>query len=205
MQSTIKTVAESPTTVPSSGSLLSTDGVAIQASSDVGYSMGEGGFSTSFAFDLPSQPGSYTAFFQDVYFSVSEDQSYAFSGAFDSDHSGPGRTTMDVLLYDVTTGTELFHNRQSSLSTQNESFAVGGVGADWVNELSGGLSGVLVAGREYQLKQFALVNNGPGGGGYTSATASGTFAVTFSAVPEPSTAALFAFGLISLARLSRRR
>ncbi|MEM7409047.1 MAG: PEP-CTERM sorting domain-containing protein [Myxococcota bacterium] len=194
---TFITVPEAPTAVPGSGTLMSSEGTGTrEASSDVEYSLTDSGFTTSFEFVLPDRRSASTALFQDTYFSVSEDQSYRFSGTFDSAHSEPGRTTLDIVLYDITTGTTLFRNQQRSLSTQNASFVVGGQDADWVNVLGGRLSGFVLAGHEYQLTQIAFVNNPPLAS--TSATASGAFSIAFSAVPEPTTALLLGFGLAFL-------
>ncbi len=188
-----------PVGAPTSGSLLATDGtINYEASSSADYDFSASGLATSFDFDMPERSSAFTGFYEETYFSPDVSSTYAFSGDFSSTHSAPGRTTLSITLTDLTTGNVVFHNVQRSTETQNESFVVGGQAGDFVNELTGATTGLLLSDHDYSLIQFAWINNAPFG--ITAGTGSGSLTLALTQVPEPGTAFLLGLGLSILAR-----
>ena len=90
-------------------------------------------------------------------FSVSPlaDLHYSLDGTYTM--TGVDRAVMFAELRDLTTGTVVFSNHQVSHDTTDESFALGETGGDFLNSLTGNLTGVLTAGRDYKLDYISVI------------------------------------------------
>ncbi len=101
----------------------------------------------------------------------------------------------------------MFQNVQVSLQTRNESFTLGLAQGDDHNSMVGSLSGILLAGQDYEFGYDFVLGNFSSAS-TAAATASGSISLSFTSVPEPSTGLLFGLGLLSVLRLDalqRRR
>ncbi len=143
-----------------------------------------------------------------IYFYANQNLTYTLSGFFDVADigSGSGEANFQVSLVDYV-GDELysrpFVNGQYSNGTNNESFVLGEQGGDTMNSLSGNLTGELLAGHFYKFGFAARSTAYPDGDGGASTT--GNVALVLTAVPEPTSVALFAGGLIGIVLFTLRR
>lgn len=93
---------------------------------------------------------SYSTGYGYLTFTVSADTTYAISGNFAAtDVNGAGDFSLTSELFDTNDTGSLFFSNQYSSNTTNESFVLGGSGADIDNYLAGTLTGQLFAGRTY--------------------------------------------------------
>jgi hypothetical protein len=186
-----------PTALPYADTHSLSQGAA--SSTDI-YAFTESNFNIRVNHHRPGLIDSGAGTSSDVFFSVAAGAPYLLSGTYTAIEPDPRHVVIDVTFSDVDTHQVLFHNRQSSLSTPNESFVLGGSGGDSENEVSGSLSGSLLAGHRYHLEYHPQIYANFTG---TESSASGFINL---AIPEPGTIgliSLFAFG--GLLRRNRSR
>jgi hypothetical protein len=131
-----------------------------------------------------------------IYFSLDADSPYELTGSYSM--TGYNEIRLEAALADSVEG-YLFDSMQESFHTYDESFQLGVEEGDNRNRFSGSPSGMLQGGQVYRLSYRAAI--GSSSSADDVASASGSIQLTF--IPEPSTAALLAFGLLGLA--ARRR
>lgn len=166
--------------------------------------------SQSFAFDFSLERGAEfnslaksDAF--DLTFTATADSTYQLSGAFNSD-AGDGTVLYFARLLDVTTNSILFNNIQESRGTTlvPSNFLLGGTDGNWGSvTVAGSLSGLLLAGHQYQLRYDALIQSVPES--TSTASAAGHFALDLASVPEPTSLMLLILGLGGLIENHRRK
>jgi hypothetical protein len=134
-----------------------------------------------------------------IYFSVDQNVSYSAAGAYSAVDPSGLLINLTGWLYDLDTGSYVFKSAQVSSATPNESFVLGGAGGDGAGNVVqvGSLTGMLLAGHEYQFWYDAYIQAWPSSG--TAATSLGSISLDFTAIPEPSTGLLFGLGLIGMA------
>lgn len=115
-----------------------------------------------------------------VYFSVSADTPYRLTGTLTTVDPSAKYVEISATLKDVDSSTILFHNHQASFGVANESFDVGETEGNESNELSGSLTGVLLAGHRYELFHATALYASNSG---SPASFNGAF--KFSLVQEP--------------------
>lgn len=126
-----------------------------------------------------------------IYFSVSTNTPYTLSGNIATVDPSAKFVSLAATLSDVDTLDVLFNNDQSTFGVANQSFQLGEANGVASNDLSGSLSGTLLAGHRYQFNYGNSIYASSAG---TDASATGSFMLTV--VPEPSA---FAFlGLVGL-------
>jgi hypothetical protein len=118
-----------------------------------------------------------------------------------TDTGGGGIVRFETVLRLPGSFEPLHLTKLHSGSTVNESFTLGQIGGDLVDEVEGPLTHILYPGILYDLETFALIDRSDPSD--TGSRASGHLRIDFEPVPEPSTAILLAAGLIALA--ARRR
>ena len=173
------------------------------ASSTSTYSFSSGGFDITFDHARVGTAGSFAVSWSLISFSVDEDVAYTASGSYDAVDSDGRRVSFYAHLEEKPSGNYLFRSLQTSLQTPDESFSLLGNGGDHENESSGSPTGVLIAGRSYELSYDVLVQAAPAGSS-TAATASGQLSLNFASVPEPGTGLLVGLGLALLGFMEQR-
>jgi len=136
---------------------------------------------------------SYVSIFGSLEFTVDADSSYTIWGQHAL--SGAQRVSLLVSFTDVTTSTSLFSNSQYSEYTPNELLVVGQLTGE-SNNLTGSLTGPVVAGHQYRLVLSYMIVNPLG----TDAGASSLGDVNVAISPEPTSGLLLALGLLGFAR-----
>lgn len=175
-----------------------------------GFDLSDSGFTMTFDYARGAGFAGVTG--GEFYFSVDENIRYTATGSLSAADPVGRVLELTVYLADVTypAGLFLLKNRQTSDATPNESFTLGQAGGDYRNTNEGSLTGTLLAGVEYGLiiefeafydHQYPL----PEPPEYSDATFSGNVSLSFSAIPEPTTASLLALGLVGIAAVRRRR
>jgi hypothetical protein len=138
-----------------------------------------------------------------VRFAVDTPTAYSIDGLFSSAQTvGNGNAGLFVWLRNATT---VFQSDQQENVAEGEGFVLGvdgSQGGDNVNTLVGSPSGVLLPGSDYFLT-FSL-GSGMSQTPVSGVAASGSLSLSFSSVPEPTTATLLGLGIAGLA-LHRRR
>jgi hypothetical protein len=174
------------------------------ASTEAVYNLSNAGFDITFNHSLRVDSGGNLVTRGQVHFRSDQDVNYAASGAYSSTNSEGHPIYFTVGLFDVlVSGPESngFKSYQHSINTPTESFILGQSGGDELNQKSGSLTGTLLAGKFYvfyydaRLAGLAAANH----------TATGTISLTFSPVPEPSTALLLGMGLVAMGATRRYR
>lgn len=132
-----------------------------------------------------------------MWFSVDQNVNYLASGSYTVLDAAGRRVLVEARLFDFTAGEYLFRTVQESRATPNESFTLGENGGDFANTDTGSLSGTLIADHDYQFFFYAILQADPVT--VLDASASGNFQLSFTAVPEPSTALLLTIGLVGIA------
>lgn len=186
-----------PTSLTFLGDGNSVDGAAAANS---GYTLSKFGFEITLDHTRLKAFGSSAQSNGTIYFSADQNIEFAASGSYSAVDSVGRRTWFEAELFDFTDSVSVFRSKQRSDQTVNESFALGGAGGDLLNEVSGVLSGTIIAGHEYGFSYFAQIMAFPGS--TSGSTASGDFTINF--VPEPGTAVLLSMGLVGLAASKRR-
>jgi PEP-CTERM motif len=138
-----------------------------------------------------------------VRFTVDQDVDYQITGMYSAQDLAGRRILFSVGLTEGLR-TQVFYSQQVSDQTPNESFVLGGPGGDIgsdENFVEGSAVGTLIAGRIYRFDYDASLHVSPDA---TTEPATATGFVNLVFVPEPSTAALMALGMIALARWRAR-
>jgi hypothetical protein len=137
-----------------------------------------------------------------IYFTVDQDVYYSAAGAYSAIDPDGLLLSQTAWLSDVGTGFDVFKFSQGSDSTPNESFLLGAAGGDSSNVGLGSLSGTLTAGHDYRFWYDSYVSAWPSSS-WTNATSSGYVSLSFTPIPEPSSALLVSLGLSGFALLRR--
>jgi hypothetical protein len=223
------TSAPHPINVPSGQTLQATSyGPVGTAYSSVTYSLSDSGFTFDFAHTpargdtlwfceefgcFPQEQwaeGSAGYTVVDLAFIPLTTVQYSLSGFLDAVGTSflSSSAQLVVQICDNTGGVlcgvypELFFSNQASLSTPNESFVLGAHGGDYIDDLSGSLTGTMYAFRTYSISIYALFGTGDFVSPYDFPSATGQVQLSF--VPEPGTSLLVALGLAGLALRQRR-
>jgi hypothetical protein len=154
---------------------------------------------------------SYALHDSDMYFTVSANTTYTLSGYYHVDD--PGTSSGYVAYYsqlvraDGVLPQSLSYSYQISDNTTDESFVLGGPGGDSVSQVSGSLTGELVAGGEYFWKTYIVFQGNKDEG--NGAIARGNFTLTLgngaAPVPEPAALAVWVVGALGMSFVGRRR
>ena len=208
-----KSVTYNGTSIPTSHLVDATAG-DFYSRIQVDYTASGGGETLSHKF-FQKRDGDFgdnsQGFASEMLFTVDANTTYSLSGKFDVTDvtsSSPGSVHFVGYLFDATTSTYLFLSEQSSRETANESYVLGGIGGDWSNDLAGSLTGNLIAGHIYKWHSLAsiIAYTVTGDGG---ASAEGDITLKIgsggSAVPEPSSIAMWSLGAIGMMFARRKR
>lgn len=143
--------------------------------------------------------------FSHTFFTVSETTTYELSGSVAI--NGWSRVELYSRLSEPG-GTVLSYSYQMSENTANKSLVVGGSGGDTINNLTGSLTGSLVAGRTYVYTAYAQIYNRWGQHTVSPTTATSTLSLLIGdqtqPVPTP-TAAMIGFTLLGGMFMKRNR
>ncbi len=191
-----------PTVLPYSYTSSSVDG---GASAESEYDFSSAGFDITFgqarASTFESEGWSYGT----IIFSIDEDATYTAAGSYTTVDPDGRRVFLQATLRDITTDSDwLFDSLQNSNSTPNESFTLGLEEGDNGDYFDGSLTGTLIAGHEYSFYYSAAIATSPSAS-TSDATASGNVSLSFTPIPEPSTALLLGTSLIVLAGMRRAK
>lgn len=157
------------------------------------YDFTDGGFTITFDLSADTDATARSRG-TSIFFSVDQDVDFVLSGSLFTVSPGT-QVKLSANLTDFTAGLTVATSIQESRSTPNESFVLGESGGDFQNINFSGLSGTLIAGREYGFLYEALIDTRFGS---IAGPASGSGSVTLAFVPEASTALLLAGGLAAL-------
>ena len=190
-----------PAALPYSDSSISIDGAN---SAESFYIFDNTGFDITLDHSRSAGPFKVAESVGGIIFSVDENVNYVASGSYTVVDSVVGRRVLfNASIFDFTDSSELFKSDQLSVTTSNESFTLGESGGDISNVDTGSLTGTLLAGHDYIFSYQAFILSGAT---TSSATATGSFNLSFSQViPEPSAALLFGSGFAVVGLASRRR
>jgi len=176
-------------------------------SSNNGIEWSTSGDVTIFSFDMTNlRTGKATSIsgtqLTSLVFTSDIDTSYALSGFYNVDDvaSGGGRVFQNTFLRDMTTNSTLFDNVQESKATNDEQFTLGETAGDlgFNNNVSGSLTGTLLAGRSYELffNNFIAAKSA----GDSGATATGNITLAIG-TPEPASFILWGGLLVGVAAM----
>lgn len=194
-----ESISDNPTSLPDSGSL---EAGALPLSSMTDFTLSNDGFGFVFDDSRTAHAGAYAMSDAQIIFSSDTNLTYSFSGAYSSNDPGGRTTSLQAWIFDFTTFEFVFQSWQRSQTTPNESFVVGGLGGDEINDLIGSPTGTLLAGHQYQF--FAAGRIAVPQSATAPSTAHGTGYVTVTFVPEPSLGSLLIAGIAALAAATRR-
>lgn len=188
-----------PATLP-----YSYDSTAVAGGSSViaKHELSNTSFTISFDHARSSEPLSTASSRGQVFFSVNQNVDYALAGSYAAADPDGTWFELSVILYDITLDKPMLYSQQHSNSTPNESFTLGLMEGDQLNELSGSMAGTLIAGHDYSffyMADIVVFQTEPS----AEATASGFASLTL--VPEPSRELLLMTTLLTLACVQRFR
>lgn len=134
-------------------------------------------------------------------FSVATASNYSISGNYAMNNTGDGEFLAYVSLRDATDNIGLFQSHHKSFYTEDESITLGQPDAE-ENTISGSATGTLDPTHEYDFEYDYYISNWISTYWFpvTAATAVGSMELTIVPIPEPSTLALTALGLLGLLR-----
>jgi PEP-CTERM motif len=150
----------------------------------------------------PAGPSSTFALVE-VSFIPDANVGYSLSGFFNGYLDETAGMQLGVDLYDSDSDITLFNSNQSTdyASPPTVGFTLGTHGGADIDELTGSLTGTLLAGHHYSLFVFASFGNDHAS--YSFSNASGN--VTLAFVPEPGTGLLVMAGVLGLSASRKRR
>lgn len=211
------------TVIPKSDSAMITVG-AVSSETDFVYSAA--GPLTTLSYTLNQSRSGDTGTVAESYnsslvFSVDVLSTYTLSGSYTVTDPGwtannpipVGSVYLDSVLGETAIGgSTLSVSEQYSLSTPNESFALGGTGGDDANDFQGSLTGLLLPGVDYYWFWIASIDQTTVGDGGAEATGDLTLTIQEgntiksdpNTIPEPTTLALFGVGLAGLGVVRRK-
>lgn len=136
-----------------------------------------------------------------IQFSVSASTTYEVSGNYAvTDASGAGTVYLASYMTDVSLGgAYLYNSAQQSNFIENESFTLGGAGGDTQNQMTGFLTGSLVAGHTYRMEFFLISQAIPDADGGTVGSGALTFKIGNGAPAASVPDAGSSLGLLGLA------
>jgi hypothetical protein len=153
------------TSFPTSQTLDATDGV-FYSRSQIDYT-GSGDNATfleAFSHNRSGGISNISATTTNYTFTVDTNTTYALSGMYDANNStSTGFVSFTSQLTDRTAVTQLSAGFQSSNGTIDESFVLGTNGGDLANFNHGSLTGILIAGHEYEWLYSAYIQVGGSG------------------------------------------
>jgi hypothetical protein len=210
MDSNAQTETTSTTLVPLNSQAVFTaslgDSLAI-TTNDWAFSSTSQLFKFDFEQTRASDTRSYANGYQTVYFTANQNVAYQIDGMYGM--TGDLTIAMRVVLEDITGSIDLFDNRQTSKSTLNENFSVGGTDGDFFNDLVGNLSGTLLASHSYRFVALGFIDTESLASQLSElTTASGSISLLLGdplAVPVPATLTLFGIGLAGLGWSRRKK
>lgn len=146
---------------------------------------------------------------------LTADANTTFSISGFNDMTGLAAIYMDVTFYDLTDNAQLFRENEFSLATTDELFSLNGVAdGDNFNNISGSLTGNLIAGHDYRFYFSSYIqdymNDYDGSGGYVRniaaiAESNVTLSIgTSASVSEPPLLALLSIGLVGIGFTRRK-
>jgi len=198
---TASVLTVNPASLPTAGAPPpAVDGANVASTT---YNLSNASFNLTFSHDRGAAYASFAQSYGHIFFSPATDVNYVLSGAYSSNATDTGTSTlMTAQIYDYTFSESVFTNDQYSVTTSGESFVLGQTDGDHTNILAGSLTGSLIAGHQYDLYFMDYIHSSPNPA-TTAAQATGYLNLTF--VPEPSTAALLGLGLTGVATAGRKR
>ena len=170
-----------PNTYPTSGTVTAAAG---QSWIELRYDVSDSGIRVDFDHVLDSAPGSSvgTNSFARFWFRLDADVRYELEGSFSAADPGGAFMHQYVWLFDQDSGVTRFLSSQRSDGVPNTAFVLGDGGGNLIDEVQGGLRGVLRADNRHFI-EFLGGRSSPVGDTPTSST--GYLELRFTELPEP--------------------
>ena len=189
-----------PAVIPFSDTHTATSGANSSTST---WNLTSQAFEVTFEHTRGATENAYTQTIMNLLFQVDAPAQYVLEGRYSALDPDGRRLSQVATFVDTASGTPpLYWGLQISEQTPNETLIVGQTQGDAANTLIGSTTGMLVAGREYQILAPFVLENGPAPPG-GPASASGYLRLSF--VPEPAPALLWLVGPALLAASRRGR
>lgn len=195
------TQAVNPTAVP----FTATSNAAVPvATNETRYLLSNSALEIQFDHTFGIPPGSGGVSFGSISFRVDVDVPYRLEGVYSAAATKRYFMVQAAQLNDNSSSAVLFQGRQESFEVANESFSLGGVAGDGLNQFAiGSLTGTLTAGDVHTLMWRSSIQQLPDVlADETTGSATGFLRLLL--VPEPATVTLLAVGLSGFAALARR-